>query len=49
MTTKKMRPSAVLNLMGATAVLAAAWIALADEAVHVADAVPWPLLIQLVG
>jgi hypothetical protein len=45
----KLKASTVLNLVGAAAVLASAWIALADRAAHAAEAVPWPLLIQLVG
>jgi hypothetical protein len=45
----KMKLSAVLNLMGATAVLLSVGTALAERAVQAASAIPWPLLIRLVG
>jgi hypothetical protein len=45
----KAKLGAVLNLIGAGAVLAAAWTATADQAMRAVEMVPWPLLIQLVG
>jgi hypothetical protein len=46
---KQVKLGAMLNLMGAGAVLVAAWIASVDQVARAVDLVPWPLLIQLVG
>jgi hypothetical protein len=46
---EQVKLGAVLNLIGAGAVLVAAWIATADQAVRAVELVPWPLLIQHVG
>lgn len=48
MKTKQLELGAVLNLIGAGAVLVAAWIATADQAMRAVELVPWPLLVQLV-
>jgi hypothetical protein len=46
---EQVKVGAVLNLIGAGAVLVAAWIATADRAMRAVELVPWPLLIQQVG
>jgi hypothetical protein len=46
---EQVKLGAVLNLIGAGAVLVAAWIATADQAVRAVELVPWPLLIQHIG
>ena len=49
MRTRKLEVGAVLNLVGATAVLVAAWIACADQALQALAVTQLPVLRHLLG